>query len=77
MGQVLSFNKKPTRHLPQSTDRENHFLVGYAAAICDVWRGGEDASSSLDQSGMVLEDFQRAGVEEYDLETLTEIYKHV
>lgn len=74
MGQVLKFTGDTTRALENES---SDLLIGYAAAACDIWRGGEDVTEVIKECGITLDGFKAAGVEEYDLETLVEIYKHV
>lgn len=73
MGQVVKFSGDMSRAL--QTDASD-FLVGYAAAACDIYRAGAQdyAEEAIKESGLQMDDFEVAGVEEYDLETLREIY---
>ena len=77
MGAVLAFTGKRYRDVPDDDLERNGFLLGYAAAIADVYRNsGQDyASEILLESGMTLEEFEDAGIEDYDLKTITKIYK--
>lgn len=71
MNNVLKF---PTNY--SGEDDTNVFLIGYAAGVCDVWRQTQDCGCvyTLQESGLDLEDFIEAGIEEYDLETLKETW---
>lgn len=57
------------------TDNSN-FLIGYTAGLCDAYRqtGCSGCIYTLEESNMTYDDFVNAGVEEYDLETLREMY---
>ena len=74
MNNVLKF---PTNY--SGEDDTKTFLIGYAAGVCDVWRQTQDYGCvyTLEQSGMSLQDFIEAGIEDYDLETLEEIWRLV
>lgn len=72
---VFQFTGTQVRQTQNPED--NGFLIGYAAAIADIWRndGTNHAEEVLNGSGITLEEFKQAGVEEYDLDALEEIYE--
>lgn len=74
MGQVLKFTKTPVRPLSQETDLQNASLAGFAAGVCDSWRAGDTPQAPID-SGINLEAFENAGIDEYDLEELKEMFQ--
>lgn len=74
-GNVVNFPRKKVVR-----DRSTaNYLVGYAAGICDVYRncGEYQAEGALRDSGISIEKFAAAGVEDYDLDTLEEIFKAI
>jgi hypothetical protein len=74
MGKVINVNFGHNGADPYETGKNDGFLCGFAAAIGDACRSA-DAETVLIESGISLEEFKAAGVEEYDLDILREILK--
>lgn len=57
--------------------KRDEWICGYAAAIAGLIRDGERSAikNLLTGDGLKLENFKKAGVEDYDLDEIKKIFK--
>lgn len=66
-----------TVHILRGINQHNPGLVGYGMALADVYRqtgNGEIVVDTMKETGMTLEDLEKSGLEEYDLDELKQAH---